>query len=91
MTALQALEFIKAIKLLKFRKRGYDAMSKKVKKLLVENMEQIGNGKRPIKTASEVNKAGHHHSMESFAEAKLHDRGVHSSQLAENKDLIERL
>jgi len=66
-------------------------MSKKVKDLLVDNMEKIGNGKRPIKTGAEINKSGHHHAMESYAESRLYDRGIHESQLAENKDLVERL
>ena len=91
MSRVRYKEFIKAIRLLKHRKRGYCNMSEKVKDLLVENMEKIGNGIRPVKTAAEINKAGHHHSMESFAEAKFFDRGIHDSQIKENRELIEKM
>ena len=84
-------EFIKAIRLLKYRKRGYCNMSEKVKDLLVENMEKIGNGKRPVKTAAEINRAGYAHGYQQFAESRLHDRGVYETQLKENRELIERL
>jgi len=29
--------------------------------------------------------------MQQYAESRVHDRGIHESQLAENKDLVERL
>lgn len=66
-------------------------MSEKVKELLVENMEKIGKGDRPVKTASEINKAGHHHAMQQYAESRAVDRGIHETQLKENKEMIERL
>lgn len=91
MEATRYREFIKAIRLLKYRKRGYFNMSEKVKDLLVENMEKVGNGDRPVKTASEINRSGYAHGYQQFAESRLLDRGTHESQLKENKDLVERL
>lgn len=66
-------------------------MSEKVKDLLVENMTKVGNGQRPVRTASEINKSGHHHAMQLYAESRAHDRGIHESQLKENRELIEKI
>lgn len=84
-------EFIKAIRLLKYRRKGYCNMSEKVKSLLVDNMEKIGTGERPIKTASEINRAGYTHGYQQFAEAKAHDRGIHEDQLKENRKMIDKI
>lgn len=91
MNLVRYKEFIKAIRFLKHRKRGNFNMSEKVKTLLVENMEKIGNGGRPVVTGKEINKAAHHHGMQQYAESRLHDRGIHEKQIEENRKLIAKI
>lgn len=65
-------------------------MSEKVKDLLVENMEKIGEG-RPVKAAREINRAGFAHASQQYAESRLHDRGLHKTQVGELSAMIERV
>ena len=57
------------------RLKGDTQMSKVIKNL-TETMEDIRNGKCPVKTADTVHKLGHTIAQNGFADAKLHDRGM---------------